>query len=39
MLERLEEIARSNGLKGLSLETAEMAEGKSGSTAGMASRS
>ena len=27
MLERLEEIARANGLKGLSLETAEMAEG------------
>jgi GNAT superfamily N-acetyltransferase len=27
MLERLEEIARTNGLKGLSLETAEMAEG------------
>jgi ribosomal protein S18 acetylase RimI-like enzyme len=27
MLERLEGIARANGLKGLSLETAEMAEG------------
>ena len=27
MLERLEEIARANGLRGLSLETAEMAEG------------
>jgi ribosomal protein S18 acetylase RimI-like enzyme len=27
MLERLEEIARANGLKGLSLMTAEMAEG------------
>ena len=27
MLARLEEIARSNGLRGLSLETAEMAEG------------
>lgn len=27
LLERLEEIARSDGLKGLSLETAEMAEG------------
>jgi ribosomal protein S18 acetylase RimI-like enzyme len=27
MLERLEAIARANGLKGLSLETAEMAEG------------
>jgi hypothetical protein len=26
MLERLEGIARANGLKGLSLETAEMAE-------------
>jgi GNAT superfamily N-acetyltransferase len=27
MLERIEEIARASGLKGLSLETAEMAEG------------
>ena len=27
MLERIEEVARSGGLKGLSLETAEMAEG------------